>query len=486
MVKKIFTSSSLFLPIFLCCLFFIAYSTLSIVRHNHYGSFGYDLGINDQVVWEYSTIHAPITTIDHIVFIPKLFVHVEFIYALISPLYWIWSDPRMLLLIQSAFFCFSGLAVYLLAKKYKLHPWIQIAATISYLMFYGVQNALWFDAHSAPFEAACTMWFVYFLVSQKNVWTIVFFFLAIFGKENVAEVTFLISLMYFVLTRRRIGLILAAFSLIYVYLVFGVFFHFIVKGGYQFANSGGLFAQLNPTLMYDSPTKLQVYWYTLLSAGFLPLLNPFYLIPVLGNLFMYFVVGSKVTTAQGLFLHYRIELAPLISWAILASIATYKKFLNRKYIAVYLVIFALLTQYLLHLPLSYLTKPWFWSQPQAVQNINTVLPFLPKNASVVAQNNIVPHVSERLNIFVLWPETRDFKKNSPCGHISCNWFRWAGNPDYLVADTSSTWDVRHFLTDRTAFIDGLKNLENAHVISPYKQVGDAVLYKVNKNPEKYK
>ena len=51
------------LQILICLLFFIAYAVLSVVRHNHYGSFGYDLGINDQVVWEYSRLLPPISTI---------------------------------------------------------------------------------------------------------------------------------------------------------------------------------------------------------------------------------------------------------------------------------------------------------------------------------------------------------------------------------------------------------------------------------------
>jgi uncharacterized membrane protein len=162
------------LPYVLCLFFFLAYSTLSIVRHNHYQSFGFDLGINDQVVWEYSHFHAPITIIDHKVFSSKLAVHVELIYAFLAPFYWLWSDPRMLLLLQAGFVCFSAIPIYLLAKRQKLHPTLQIALLVSYLLFYGVQNALWFDAHSATFAASFIAWFIYFLVSQKNKWAIFF------------------------------------------------------------------------------------------------------------------------------------------------------------------------------------------------------------------------------------------------------------------------------------------------------------------------
>jgi hypothetical protein len=101
----------------------------------------------------------------------------------------------------------------------------------------------------------------------------------------------------------------------------------------------------------------------------LPLLNPLYLISVLGNLASYFILGSSVSGAQGLFMHYRIELAPLISWVTIAKIAGYKR-LTTKIIAVYVIVSSSLVQYLLHLPLSYLTKEWFWNEPKSVKNIN--------------------------------------------------------------------------------------------------------------------
>ncbi len=461
----------------ICFLFFFAYSTLSVVRHNHYQSFGFDLGINDQVVWEYSQFKAPITTIDHVPFISKLDVHVELVYALVAPFYWIWNDPRMLLVLQAGFVCFSGLAIYFLAKHYKLHKWVQFALLVSYLMFYGVQNALWFDAHSITFATAFFAWFLYCLVSRKTKWAILFFILSIIGKENIAAKTFLISAVYFIATKDKKGIYFGIASLLYLAFTFGIYFPQFVSGGYRFENSGGLFSNLNPMLMINTTEKLQVYLYTFLSYGFLSFLNPLYLIPVFGNLFTYFVLGNSVTTAQGLFLHYRIGLAPVMSWATIATIAKFK-WLNNRNIAIYLVLCTLVVQYVLHLPLSYLTKQWFWTESQAVKNINKLITYIPKNISLVSQNNITPHVSERYSIFTLWPATKDFKSNSPCGKTTCNWFRWEGNPQYLVVDTSAEWDIRHLLANGQDYADGLNNLEKEGVIQKYIEVGNAKLYKI--------
>jgi hypothetical protein len=112
-------------------------------------------------------------------------------------------------------------------------------------------------------------------------------------------------------------------------------------------------------------------------------------------------------------MHYRIELAPLISWTTIATIAGYKR-LNTKIIAVYVIVSSSLVQYLLHLPLSYLTKEWFWNEPKSVKNINQVIAYIPTNAAVVSQNNITPHVSQRDKIFTLWPEKKTFNSLLVC------------------------------------------------------------------------
>ena len=93
----------------ICLFFFIAYSTLSIVRHEHYGSYGFDLGISDQVVWHYSRFEMPITTVHYFPYSFILADHVELIYALIAPAYWIYDDTRTLLVVQAFFMCLSSL-----------------------------------------------------------------------------------------------------------------------------------------------------------------------------------------------------------------------------------------------------------------------------------------------------------------------------------------------------------------------------------------
>lgn len=474
---------SLFLAILICLAFFIAYSVLSVVRHNHYNSFGYDLGINNQLVWRYSTFQLPITTSDPFPEEMKLTTHVEIVYALISPIYWFWSTARMLLITDAFFMCFSGIAVFLLARKKKIIAPLTLVILTSYLMFYGVQNAMWFDVHSASFAAGFLAWLIYFLENKNYKLASLFFLLAITAKENIAILTFLIGLVYFLKQKEKIALVFMGISLAYLFFIYAVYFPHIIQKEYLYQNNSGFLSNLNPLSLVDVPEKREAIFYSFASFGFIPIAAPVYLLPTLGDFATYFIVASDLTGSHGIFMHYRVTLAPLMIWALIVSLGKYKK-LNTKYIAVYLLTCTLLVQYFLHLPLSYLTKEWFWQEPSGVKNINALRKELEQSDAVVAQNNIIPHISHRDKIYTLYPKKMDFTENSPCGDKTCDWFRWDGNPQYLFIDSSPEWDIRHLLTNRENYFSGIENLKNAGVIEEYRSLGSAVIYKVNKNPDK--
>lgn len=468
-------------PLLICLAFFVAYSTLALVRHLNYESFGYDLGINNQVVWRYSNFELPYSTSGPLPHETKLSTHVELVYALIAPFYWIWSSARTLLVVEVLFVVSSGMAVYLMAKKRKLNQLLCFALLIGYLMFYGVQNALWFDVHSASFAAAFLAWFIYFLDNKRVRLAILFAFLSITAKENIGLLTGLISFVYLLRRKDKQSLFLMATSIAYLLFIYLIYFPHLINRPYLYQNQGGLISSLNPISLVDAPEKREAIIYALGSFGFLPLLLPIFLLPALGDFATYFVIASDLTASHSIFMHYRITLAPLLAWATIMTVSRFKK-LNNKYIALYLVICAFFVQYMLHLPLSYLVKSWFWTEPSGVKNINELKSHLLPADSVVAQNNIIPHISQRDKIYTLYPEKKRFMTNSPCGQQECEWFRWDGNPTYLFIDTSPEWDARHLLTDRDKFVSGLQNLEEAGIVKKYKKSGNAIIYKVVSKP----
>lgn len=470
-----------YLPLVILFGFFIVYLLLALIKHNNFLS-GYDLAIVDQVIWKYSQFKNPITTVHSYYNTSTLGDHIEYIYILLSPTYWILNDARTILSLQVISVVASGYAVYKLARFKKINAPLSLAILVSYLSFYGFQFAIWSDVHSLVFAVGFMAWFLYFLEAKNFKLSLLFFILAVICKEDIAFLTLLIAGVQFLVTRSRTAFIFCILSVLYLMYAFFIHYPLLTSDGYRYQNPNGLFADVSPIHMIDSKEKQQVILYSLGWYGFLPLLSPVYLVTFLGDLAHYFVLGKAlVTSAQGIFLHYRSSVALLLVWPTIIAIARVKR-LNSWPVALYLLICAAFFQYYLHLPFSYLAKQWFWQVPPSAEDIRNVIKKIPPTASIVSQNNITPHITHRDNIQTLWPETKDFKTNSPCGNGTCRWYKWHENPQYLIVDVGQTWDERHFLINREDFIEGIQNMEKEKVIIKEFQSGTATLYKIIRNP----
>lgn len=201
--------------------FFALYLILSSVKHYNFLS-GYDLAIIDQVIWKYSQFKTPLTTIHAIHSQPLLADHVEFIYILLSPTYWLFNSAYTIIFLQTFTICISGLAVYKLAIFKKLKPVVAFALLISYLSFYGIQQAIWSDVHSLVFAAGFLAWFIYFLEKEKVYLSFLFFALALICKEDIALLTLLVSIVQLVIKKNKLSLLFIFLSILYLFLFPGI------------------------------------------------------------------------------------------------------------------------------------------------------------------------------------------------------------------------------------------------------------------------
>lgn len=461
----------------ICFIFLAAFLTLSLVKHAHFGT-GYDLSIDSQIIWEFSRFKMPISTTHVYAFTPFYYDHIELVYALLAPFYWILSDARMLLILQVIAVTLTGFCFFLLSRKYNINKILSCALLISFFSFYGVQNAVWYDAHSLVFGFCSLVFFIYFLEIKKKWLAVLFFILTLISKEDMGLILFFVSLVYLIRTRNKINIIFMLVSAIYVAFLFLIFYpHFTL--GYQYANEQGFLTNINLFNYFNSPLKRSVYIYSFGAFGFIPLLSPLLLLPFFADIGHYFVIGSSVTRAVQInFGHYRYATAVLLMWPTILTIGKFKK-LNNKYLAIYIIFCAFLTTYMLHAPLTYLSKKWFWTKPSGVNNINKAINYLPKDAYIATQTNIASHASSRKMIVTVLGDRKNFSSSSPCGKENCAWFKWAGHPDYLLVDTSPEWDARHLLANRPDFIEGLENMEIVGKIKLVKQFDSTKIYKIN-------
>ena len=129
----------------LCLLVFATYGTYAWLRHIHYETTNYDLGLFDQAIRAYSRFEAPVSPLKAPGY-NLLGDHFHPLIAVLAPLYWIWDDPRMLLLAQAALFAASMVPVARFAERRLGGPRALVVALL-YGLSWPLQRAVHFDFH---------------------------------------------------------------------------------------------------------------------------------------------------------------------------------------------------------------------------------------------------------------------------------------------------------------------------------------------------
>jgi uncharacterized membrane protein len=119
--------------------------------HRHFGTYGFDVGIYDQGTWLLSRLRAPFVTVRGLSLFGE---HASYILVLVAPLYRIWADPRLLLLLQALALALPAWVIYRLGAKHLGNPAAGLAVAVAYLAFPGMQWALTWQFHPETLAAA--------------------------------------------------------------------------------------------------------------------------------------------------------------------------------------------------------------------------------------------------------------------------------------------------------------------------------------------
>src|SRR3990167_7127696 len=82
---------------FICLLYAISFSVLAIIRHRHFFSQGWDLGLYDQIIWQYSQGKLAVSSFTNLIDLADRF---RPILLLIVPVYRLFPHPETILIIQ--------------------------------------------------------------------------------------------------------------------------------------------------------------------------------------------------------------------------------------------------------------------------------------------------------------------------------------------------------------------------------------------------
>ncbi len=405
--------SSFWLVVLLFLIFSTLYSTLSIFRHIHFQSQGSDFTIYDQSLWLYSKNLTPFSTVTS-----KLDLADRFrpIMILISYLYKFTGDEKILLIFQAVMLSATVFPIWLFSKRH-VTPSLSIVISFLYLDFVGTQSPNVYDFHELFLLPFLLAWLFYFFEKKRWLEYLIMLLLFLSVREYVGLM--FVPLLPFFLYRRqlRVGFVSVVISLLWsLSAIFLIMPHLGQNNYGGFVKSGdgldkaALSYFFNPVFIlknYFLPIeKLKTILFTFSSFGFLALADVIF-IPAIIWLFAIRFLDQLHPIRWTLFYQYNLETSVLFS----ISSVFGAKFLLRKFgqrfeklLIISILIFNLGTNLYLHVPLKNLTKGDFYKNKPWMNDTELILNQIPQDVSVAAQNNLLPHLGHRTQIYLL-PQT---------------------------------------------------------------------------------
>ncbi len=465
---------SLFIWVFLLTILF---SIISIIRHNHFQSGGFDLGIYDQSVWQYAHFLYPYSTIKERFILGD---HLALTLPFLTPIFYIYDDARALLVFQAFWLSFSAVAIYKIAKL-RFSSFVSFALSFAYSLFYGIQFAVFSDFHPVIIGVGLLPWIAYFLETKKKKLMIVTVVLLLLTQENMGIALASLGFCYLFSKKFRkhaIVFISLGFVASFVCLKLVSFFSPI---GYEYTPHIATNSMTVLLEFFNAQDKKLVWYYSLGSFGFLPIFSPGALLAVLLDLAQYFVTGPELSRMWSPFMHHRAMLAPFLAIGTIHSFSLLQtKKIDIRFISLILIAFTLFFQYYNHFPLNKLVKSEYLRTEQWMIDDEAIIKEVPTSTSVAAQQNLVAHLSHRREIYLAWPRQ---ERTSACKK-ACWWLSFVGKPEYLAVDTRPDQWLTQILESNEHFQEAIHTMEIAKKITLIKRVNNAKLYKVNYDTKK--
>ncbi len=432
------------------------FSTQLLLHYYSFGSRALDLGNMGQAIWNTSQgrwfhqTNQPGAT-------SRLSLHVEPILIPISWLYYFYSSPEILFLLQSFIVALGAWPVFALAR-FKLHSdGLALLFALVYLMFPAMEAATLLDFHAVTLAPTFLLAAFYFLETAQPKWFAMFSLLAVACKEDMTMLVLMFGLyelrfwfydfnknrrtgilpvvfgqarcLSYKNQKSKIGLTTIALSLAWIFLAVFVMprtfagTENIHWGRYQHLGDSPPNIVLNffrqPQLLWQHLIKVEAFHYIrlLLSpTAFLALLNPLTLLlalPSLGiNLLSNFPPMQRVNS-----LIYAAPIVPAVMISSIYGVANLKDFCRRTGILpvrcgqarclsydIFIGGLILSATLLYHAEYGYLPGGGQfrgWEQiTDHHRRAAQLFAQIPPTAKLSAQDRLNPHVSQRETLYI--------------------------------------------------------------------------------------
>lgn len=378
-------------------------------------------------------------------------IHIDPLLIPISLLYFVWMDPKALLILQTLVVASGAYPAFWLARLRLHNNLAAVIIAVLYLLYPAQQQALCFDFHAVTFTTAFLLFMLYFMYTGRTMMVFLFAFLSLTCKEEIGLVVAMFGVWTMIFQWRwRSGLALFLIGSTWFVLAYAVIMPHFSPTGHPLLISR--YPQLEKPILFMTTSVLHphgffyqyirepghlAYLNVLFSpALYLPLLAPWVLLIALPSLTIN-LLSSNPQMYSGIF-QYNAEIVPILIFATIESLVIiwwmvqiiafwlhihYFKRYNRNLFYSY---FSARTMHMIMLTgllggtlaSAIYTDYGFYGQMPYSQNFSWpkvtdhlrlaqhFIDIVPTTASVSTQSKLVPHLSEREHIY-LFPYADD-------------------------------------------------------------------------------
>src|SRR5579859_313022 len=257
--------------------------------------------------------------------VSRFAIHFEPILLPISLVTLVLPDPKTLLVLQTLVVASGAFPAFWLARLRLRNELVAVGIAVLYLLYPALQQAEVFDFHAVTLTAALLMFTLYFMYARRTVWLFVFAILSMACKEEIPLVIAFFGLWSILFQQRwRSGLALVGLSVAWLGLVLLVYRvasptgHPLLGSRYAYLGSGPLqilrdvvthpFSLLYQHVLEHSHRQYIII--LLAPAAFLPLLAPWVLVLAVPSLAVN-LFSSDPNQYLGIF-QYSAEIVPVL------------------------------------------------------------------------------------------------------------------------------------------------------------------------------
>ena len=424
---------SLFLLPGVFILFGAIFFLVSIPNHYNFRTYAFDLGINNNAIWDYMHFRWNHCTVMDPHFTNVLSDHFSLLPILISPFAWIFGTYT-LLLFQLAAVLYGGYGIYCLVEVLYKSRKPALLALLHFFSMWGIFSVLAFDYHDNVMGAMFVPWFLYFIHLDRPKQALPWFILILISKENIAlwMVFICLGMLWLYKNDRMKRKSLAIFgiaALVYFLVVMEFIMPALADPGrtylhFDYQAIGSTFREAFVTLatrplysfkllfinhlpdpLYDG-IKAELWLAVLLSGGLALIRKPQFLLMLLP------VFAQKLYSDHyeywGINNHYSIEFVPILTLAVYWSLLSIPSLKTRHIIGISLALLTLGSSmsFIDHRVSKHYKRgnSRFYQKTHYVRNYNvkevhSFISKLPVEAKISAQNMLVPHLAFRDEIY---------------------------------------------------------------------------------------